>query len=225
MKTHIICATAHPDIQLQTGRHLTHHGLATSRPEDFAAARVPPITVSCHLGENARSRAAAYARVLRQSEAARGHRFIVIGDDAGLYIRALGDEPGPRIRSWKGEPAPDEEIVSYALQRLAGIPHDERAAQFKAVLSLELLDENGELCDQQVVRGSVDGHILEAESGPSVLSFPFDALFHVSRYDTTLSRLRAVPLKDRVAPGLLSHRELALEAAIPTIKEWLGVPA
>ncbi|MDX1766053.1 MAG: non-canonical purine NTP pyrophosphatase, partial [Candidatus Saccharimonadales bacterium] len=57
----------------------------------------------------------------------------VAADDSGIMIDALNGEPGVRSRRWNGTNMTDQEIVDYTLERLRGVPYEQRGAKFKSV--------------------------------------------------------------------------------------------
>lgn len=57
----------------------------------------------------------------------------VFGDDTGLEIKALNGEPGVKSRRWGGKfpDDVDEQVwLDYLLERMQGIPPEERVAEF-----------------------------------------------------------------------------------------------
>jgi len=64
---------------------------------------------------------------------------LVLGDDAGLEIDALNGEPGVQARRWNGrfdDDVPDEVWRDYLLQRMQGVPLEQRTARYVAAWAL-----------------------------------------------------------------------------------------
>ena len=60
---------------------------------------------------------------------------LVLGDDAGLEIDALNGEPGVQARRWNGrfaDDVADEVWRDYLLERLQGVPPEQRTARYVA---------------------------------------------------------------------------------------------
>ncbi|MDQ2678400.1 MAG: non-canonical purine NTP pyrophosphatase, partial [Actinomycetota bacterium] len=93
-----------------------------------------------------------------------------LADDSGLEVDALDGAPGVRSARFAGEDATDADNVSLLLERLAGVPDDERTARFRCVIVLQRPDGT-----ELVADGSVEGRIIDAPRGES--GFGYDPVF------------------------------------------------
>lgn len=65
---------------------------------------------------------------------------VVLADDSGLEVDYLGKAPGVQTARFAGAEATDEENYSLLLQKLDGVPLEERSARFRVALALALPD-------------------------------------------------------------------------------------
>ncbi len=136
--------------------------------------------------------------MLKAASAARQTGLPSLADDSGLEVDALGGEPGVYSARFGGHTR-DLDRNLYLLERLKGVPLEERTARFVAVLVLAYPD--GHL---EVYRGETEGLILEAPRGH--LGFGYDPLFYVPEAGRTFAEM---------LPGekaRYSHRGKALRA-------------
>lgn len=64
---------------------------------------------------------------------------LVLGDDAGLQIDALNGEPGVQTRRWNGrfaDDVADEVWRDYVLERMRGVPPEQRTARYVSAWAL-----------------------------------------------------------------------------------------
>ena len=88
--------------------------------------------------ENARIKAAAVASQLSEDG------VVVLADDSGLEIDCLNKEPGIYSARYLGEDTPYKVKNQKILERLEGVPKEERTARF--VCAIAAADRNGEIC-------------------------------------------------------------------------------
>jgi XTP/dITP diphosphohydrolase len=129
----------------------------------------------------------------------------VLADDSGLEVDALGGAPGVRSARFSGEGATDASNRALLLEKLAGIPEDQRSARFRCVIALA---RGGEVLAH--FSGSVEGAIIASEKGEG--GFGYDPLFVPVGFSETFAELSA-ETKNR-----LSHRGRALAE----MKGWPG---
>jgi XTP/dITP diphosphohydrolase len=133
----------------------------------------------------------------------------VLADDSGLAVDALGGAPGvhsARYDSGDGN-STDEANNAKLLRALAGVPGDDRGAQFQCVLALAALGQAGEV---RTFEGTCRGRIAQAESGHG--GFGYDPLFIPDSHDLSFAEL------GREVKKAISHRARALAK----LAEYLG---
>jgi len=124
----------------------------------------------------------------------------VIVDDAGLEINALHGEPGIHSRRWPGHKATDEELIYYALKKMANIPTEKRGAQLTTCLSY--FDPDSHILIQRSM--SIKGIISKKASEKRYPGYPYKSLFIVSAYKKFYGELTEQEHKE------INHRHIAL---------------
>ena len=158
------------------------------RPDFSGNAAVKATTLARHLGADA----------------------IALGDDSGLCVEALDGEPGVRSARWAGPDATDADRNRLLLERLAGRPTPERAAQFVCAICVATAED---VVAQ--VTGTCEGHLTTEPRGEA--GFGYDPLFvpdDENPRGQTFAELTAEQ-KDRV-----SHRGRALRALRERLEGW-----
>ena len=147
--------------------------------------------------ENARLKARAYA--------ARSG-LLTLADDSGLEVDALGGDPGIHSARYGGDPdASDHDRVVLLLQRLEGVPWEQRAARFRCVIALASPNEEG-----VAVVGAVAGMIQYEPQGEG--GFGYDPVFYLPSYGQTTAQLS---LEEKIR---ISHRAEAARKAATELK-------
>jgi XTP/dITP diphosphohydrolase len=147
--------------------------------------------------ENASKKAAAFARA---------SGIIALGDDSGLEVDALDGQPG--LHSHRFSPLPDATDADrrkYLLEQLHGLPRP-WTARFRATVAVAL--PSGEI---QVTSGRCKGEIIPEERGSN--GFGYDPIFFIPGIGLTMAEL------EMDEKNTLSHRALAIQNAIPILKE------
>lgn len=214
---HLIYATSNPGKIIEIRRHFGFHNIPVSALSDFVSVQLDPAETGTTLGENAYIKALAYAEELAKNDSLRGKEFMVISDDTGVFIDGLDDEPGIHVRRWIGRKMEDEEIINYTLARMQALVGDQRKANFRTVLCMIGVDDDGTITEHQTTEGFLEGRILENAHPTRIKGFPFESLFHATRYDMLLGDLHRLPDEEKRA-GKFNHREWAIELAVPIIK-------
>lgn len=129
-----------------------------------------------------------------------------IADDSGLEVDALNGAPGVYSARFSGEGATDEKNNTLLLEKLTGVPEDQRTARFVSVVSVAFTDGR-----ELAVRGTVEGRIIEERRGGG--GFGYDPLFYCPEAGCTFGEL-AAEIKNRI-----SHRARALQALHEALKE------
>lgn len=117
--------------------------------------------------ENAKKKALLYARK---------SGLPAIADDAGVEIDYLGGKPGVFSKRWTGKDHPtDDDIISYTLSQLDGVPPENRGAQMHVVVALAFPDGTVHTADG-IVRG-----MIARTRHPTIRThgFPYRALFFI----------------------------------------------
>lgn len=148
--------------------------------------------------ENAEIKARAVAQILPDD--------IILADDSGLEIDYLGKAPGVYSARFAGEDTPYDVKNRLLLDKLNGVPEEQRTARFVCVIAVAF--PNGEV---QTVRGTMEGiigHEIEGENG-----FGYDPIFVIPECGCTTAQL------DPVKKNELSHRGKALRAMRKVLEE------
>jgi XTP/dITP diphosphohydrolase len=148
--------------------------------------------------ENAARKAAQHAQHLRHW---------VLADDSGLVVDALGGEPGVRSARFSGPGATDASNNRLLLERLAGLPLDQRTARF--VCRMALADPSGAIRAES--EGVCRGRIAFEPRGDG--GFGYDPLFEIVEYQRTFGELHPA------VKAVLSHRARAARQMIPRLFE------
>ncbi len=209
MSKELLYATNNPGKLVEISKLLNHNGIKVVSPKDLGIELDIPETGNS-LEENASLKAKAF---LLESDGR-----IVLSDDTGLEIDALNGEPGIHVRRWKDGKTrmTDKEIIEYCVQRMTGIPKEQRGAQFRTVLALALPDGTIETFE-----GTLRGEILENPALIRVEGFPFESLFFIPEWEMLLGEVHQLEAKDK--KGRLNHREKALQKAIPRIRKLIEI--
>jgi XTP/dITP diphosphohydrolase len=130
----------------------------------------------------------------------------VLADDSGLAVDRLQGAPGVYSARYSGAGATDARNNEKLLAELAGVPPEQRGAQF--VCHLVLADPSGAIRGE--TEGACRGRILTGPRGAH--GFGYDPLFEVREYHRTFAELGPV------AKAVLSHRARALRNLLPTLQ-------
>lgn len=127
-------------------------------------------------------------------------------DDSGLEIDALNGEPGVYSARYSGT-GNMEDNIGKVLNRLIGLPDENRSARFKTVISLNINQ------DQFFFEGVVEGRISEFEKGTE--GFGYDSIFIPKGYNNTFAEMTS---KEK---NLISHRFIAVNKMARFLKSRL----
>lgn len=129
-----------------------------------------------------------------------------IADDSGLEVDALHGAPGIYSARFSGEGATDALNNALLLEKLEGIPEQERTARFVSAVGVAFSDGR-----ELAVRGFVEGIIGFGPQGEN--GFGYDPLFYCPETACTFAQLDAA-MKNRI-----SHRARALSALHDALRE------
>ena len=150
--------------------------------------------------ENAEIKARTVSRVLTND--------IVLADDSGLEIDYLDKAPGIYSARFAGEDTSYDIKNRILLDRLEGVPDDERTARF--VCAVAAVFPDGTSC---TVPETIEGQIAHEIAGDN--GFGYDPIFYVPEYGSTTAQM------DPEQKNLLSHRGKALRAMKRILEEKL----
>ncbi len=151
--------------------------------------------------ENAEIKARAISRLLPDD--------IVLADDSGLEIDYLDKAPGIYSARFAGEDTSYDVKNCILLDKLEGIPDEERTARFVCAVAAAFPDGSVE-----TVRGTIEGMIAKEMLGEN--GFGYDPIFYVPEYGCTTAQM------DPDKKNELSHRGNALRAMRRIIEERFG---
>jgi XTP/dITP diphosphohydrolase len=148
---------------------------------------------------------------LKASTFAQRSGLWTLGDDSGLEVDALGGAPGPHSARLAGPQRTDADRRALLLALLA--PHPRPwTARFRCTMALANPDG-----DVELVEGVCPGQVVPDERGSG--GFGYDPVFLVDGLGQTMAELSSAE-KNR-----LSHRARAVQALLPILRQWLGLPA
>jgi XTP/dITP diphosphohydrolase len=135
----------------------------------------------------------------------------VLADDSGLEVDALGGAPGVRSARFAADAgvtdSPDANDNTdvwnnlVLLQRMAGVPPEQRSARYRCVLVVAL-----DGVALHTAEGAVEGLILDAPRGTG--GFGYDPLFYLPALGLTMAEI------DLETKHTLSHRGRAIAALL-----------
>ncbi len=133
---------------------------------------------------------------------------IVLADDSGLEIDALNKEPGVYSARYMGEDTSYHIKNMNLVERLNGVPDEERTARFVCAIAAALPD--GRVLE---TKAAMEGRIGYEERGEN--GFGYDPIFMLPEYGKTTAELSSEEKNQ------LSHRGQALRLMKDKLKEVL----
>lgn len=131
---------------------------------------------------------------------------VVLADDSGLEIDYLNKEPGIYSARYMGEDTPYAVKNQNLIDRLAGVPDENRTARF--VCAIAAVFPDGEVI---TTHGVIEGRIGYEEKGSN--GFGYDPIFYVPEYGCSTAQL------SEEQKNQISHRGKALEAMKEELKK------
>ena len=190
METKIIFATGNENKMKEIRMILSDLGMPILSMKE-AGIDVDVVEDGTTFEENALIKAAEIAKEVENC--------IVLADDSGLEIDYLNGEPGIYSARYAGENTSYDIKNNMLLERLAGVPAEERTARFVCAIAAAFPDGTTE-----VVRGTIEGQIGYEMAGEN--GFGYDPIFYVPEYKCTTAEM------DPETKNQLSHRGNALRA-------------
>ena len=132
---------------------------------------------------------------------------IVMADDSGLEIDYLNKEPGIYSARYLGEDTSYSVKNANLINRLEGVPDEERTARFVCAIAAVLPDGR-----ELTTLATIEGRIGYEEKGAN--GFGYDPIFYVPRFDKTTAELTEEE-KNQV-----SHRGKALQLMKEELKKY-----
>lgn len=123
---------------------------------------------------------------------------VVLADDSGLEVDYMNGEPGIYSARWEGVDAPYSVKNQKIIDRLAGVPDEQRTARFVCAIAAAFPD--GSVVTR---RGTIEGRIAYEPAGEN--GFGYDPIFYVPELGKTTAEI-APEDKNKI-----SHRGRALE--------------
>jgi XTP/dITP diphosphohydrolase len=96
----------------------------------------------------------------------------VLGDDSGLEVDALGGAPGVHSNRWAGPNTTPTQRNELLLERLRGVPDEQRTARFRCAIAL-VSPEGREFMVDDAVEGRI-AHDMRGHNG-----FGYDPIFEL----------------------------------------------
>jgi XTP/dITP diphosphohydrolase len=136
--------------------------------------------------------------------------LVALADDSGLEVDALNGAPGLYSARYSAKPgATDADRRKYLLENLHTRPRPWKA-HFHATVAIA--QPAGEI---RFADGNCYGEIIPEERGMN--GFGYDPIFFIPDKGCTMAEL------EQEEKNKLSHRGLAVKAAIPILKETFGI--
>ena len=135
---------------------------------------------------------------------------IVMADDSGLEVDALNKEPGIYSARYMGEDTSYTIKNANIIERLEGVPDEQRTARFVCAIAAVLPDGT-----ELTTRATIEGRIGYEEKGSN--GFGYDPIFYVPEYGKTTAEL------SEEEKNAISHRGKALELMKEELKKYEGI--
>ena len=208
--TRLLYATSNSGKLMEVGNHLAPYGITLVSPAELGIELEVEETGDT-LEANASLKAMAYL--------GRAPDMVVMSDDTGIEIDGLNREPGIHVRRWRDKQTPmsDQAIIDYCLERMRGIPASQRGAQFRTVIAVGFPGGSIEWFD-----GVLRGEIMTVAEPLKYAGLPFETLFYIPEWGKLLGDIHAVSAAEKSQLGYLTHRERAVQKALPRLRELLS---
>lgn len=157
--------------------------------------------------ENALIKAAAVAEIVRENREYKD--AVVLADDSGLEIDYLNKEPGIYSARYMGENTSYDIKNNALLERLRGVPDENRTARFVCAVAAVFPDGTS-----KVLRGTMEGRIGYEPAGDN--GFGYDPIFFLPEYGCTSAELSPEKKNE------LSHRGEGLRKMRSILEEKMG---
>ena len=197
MKRRIIFATGNKDKMKEIRQILADLGMEIISMKE-AGVDIDIVEDGMSFEENAEIKARSVSRVLTND--------IVLADDSGLEIDYLDKAPGIYSARFAGEDTSYDIKNRIFLDRLEGVPDEERTARFVCAVAAVFPDGTCE-----TVRETIEGRIAHEPAGEN--GFGYDPIFYVPEYECTTAEMSEEQKNE------LSHRGKALRSMKRILEE------
>ena len=197
MKRRIIFATGNKDKMKEIRQILADLGMEIISMKE-AGVDIDIVEDGMSFEENAEIKARSVSRVLTND--------IVLADDSGLEIDYLDKAPGIYSARYMGEDTSYRIKNRIFLDRLEGVPDEERTARFVCAVAAVFPDGTSE-----TVRETIEGRIAHEPAGEN--GFGYDPIFYVPEYECTTAEMSEEQKNE------LSHRGKALRSMKRILEE------
>ena len=137
--------------------------------------------------------------LLKSSYIYKNYHLDCFADDTGLEVEALGGAPGVYSARYMGEDTSYTIKNQNLLDRLNGVPKEQRTARFVCAIAAVLPDK-----ETLVTRETIEGYIGFEPQGEN--GFGYDPIFYVDEYNCSTASLPPDKKNE------MSHRGKALRA-------------
>ena len=131
---------------------------------------------------------------------------MAISDDSGLVIDYLNGAPGIYSSRFMGEDTLYSEKNAAILEKLQGVPDEQRSARFVCSMAIAYPDGH-----TQTVQGIMEGRIAHEIAGEG--GFGYDPIFYLPEKGCTSAQLTAAE------KNAISHRGKALEKLVKILMQ------
>jgi len=133
----------------------------------------------------------------------------VLADDSGLEVDYLNKEPGIYSARYMGEDTSYDIKNKAIIDRLAGVPDEQRTARFVCAIACVLPDGSS-----QITRATIEGIIGYEIAGAN--GFGYDPIFYVPEFGCTTAELTPEQ------KNAVSHRGKALKEMKEKLREYFA---
>ncbi len=200
MKTRIVFATGNENKMKEIRMIMTDLGMEIISMKE-AGVNLNIVEDGMSFEENAEIKARAVSRVLTND--------IILADDSGLEIDYLDKAPGIYSARFAGEDTSYDIKNRILLDRMEGVPDDQRSARF--VCAVAAMFPDGAV---SVVRETIEGQVAAEAEGEN--GFGYDPIFYVSEYGCTTAQMTPEQKNE------VSHRGKALRAMKKLLEKKFG---
>ena len=132
--------------------------------------------------------------------------FVCVADDSGLVVDYLDGAPGIYSSRFMGEDTPYSLKNKAILDKLEGVPDEQRSARFVCAAAIAWPDGHTDIC-----KGVMEGRISYKPAGEG--GFGYDPIFYLPEYGCTSAELTPEE------KNAISHRGKAIRKMVQVLRE------